>query len=141
MDIHVALDELLGFRGPISGLIRNLFWLLAFNTIYLGVFTCFPHYVGRKTYSLLSNLETLAKVASLSPTISYNGVTLTFMLSSLNAESIKRNSVLQLPDLATMMLGYFFLAFSVFICRSTSALFLYMYNNNILADITTFILE
>lgn len=33
MEINVALDELLGLRGPISSLLRNLLWLLVFNAV------------------------------------------------------------------------------------------------------------
>ena len=35
MEMNVALDELLGLRGPFGALLRNLLWLLAFNVTSL----------------------------------------------------------------------------------------------------------
>jgi len=55
MEINVALDELLGFRGPLLALIRNLLWLLVFNTAYLGTFAFAPLKCGANVYALLSN--------------------------------------------------------------------------------------
>ena len=52
-DINLALDELLGLRGPLSVLIRNVCWLLAFNTTYLGLFAFIPKNVGVSMHSLV----------------------------------------------------------------------------------------
>ena len=38
----MALNELLGFRGPLLSLVSNLLWALAFNTVYLYVFVFAP---------------------------------------------------------------------------------------------------
>ena len=46
MEFQVALDELLGFRGPVGALIRNLLWVLAFVTTYLGLFGFLPYRLG-----------------------------------------------------------------------------------------------
>ena len=46
VELHVALDELLGVRGPLVLLLRNLLWLLAFNGAYLGLFAFVPFSIG-----------------------------------------------------------------------------------------------
>ena len=46
VELHVAVDELLGIRGPIHVLLRNLLWLLAFNCAYLGLFAFIPFSIG-----------------------------------------------------------------------------------------------
>ena len=46
MEFQLALDELLGFRGPVGALLRNLFFFLAFITTYLGLFGFVPYQLG-----------------------------------------------------------------------------------------------
>ncbi|CAM9408027.1 unnamed protein product, partial [Discosporangium mesarthrocarpum] len=46
VEVHMAIDELLGIRGPVSTLLRNALWLLAFNGAYLGMFAFFPFSIG-----------------------------------------------------------------------------------------------
>lgn len=43
VELQVAVDELLGVRGPFPFLIRNILWLLAFNGAYLGLFAFIPY--------------------------------------------------------------------------------------------------
>ena len=43
---YFQVDELLGVRGPIVVLLRNLLWLLAFNGAYLGLFAFVPFSIG-----------------------------------------------------------------------------------------------
>lgn len=60
LDINIALDELLGLRGPLGVVIRNMLWLLAFNAIYLGVFVFTPRMVGLALSSIVLNNSSLA---------------------------------------------------------------------------------
>ena len=48
LDVHMAVDELLGIRGPLSMLVRNVLWLLAFHGAYLGLFAFFPFSIGAR---------------------------------------------------------------------------------------------
>ena len=59
-DINLALDELLGLRGPLNVLIRNVCWLLAFNTTYLGLFAFIPKNFGASMHSLVLNRTSFA---------------------------------------------------------------------------------
>ena len=65
VEIHVALDELLGLRGPLGALIRNLLWLLVFNTTYLGLFAFIPHMVGSSVLSRVVNSTAIKAGADL----------------------------------------------------------------------------
>ena len=51
-DLNIALDELLGVRGPLWIVVRNLLWLLAFNTLYLAIFAFVPRVIGSMAVSL-----------------------------------------------------------------------------------------
>jgi len=127
MEIHVALDELLGLRGPITDLLRNLLFVLAFNATFLGFFVFIPHTVG------LSIIHHFGGIDFTSNSTSYNvtGAKLAFdrilnhtifdeitnSISLLNAESQKHNKLLQLPDITTFVFGYLFLAAMVVMFR------------------------
>jgi E3 ubiquitin-protein ligase MARCH6 len=120
MEINVALDELLGLRGPLSTLVRNLLWLLAFNATYLGIFTFIPRTVGSAIYAGVFNttacsglLKKLPYVYSESP----DNVTAMGLLYSLNEESSRLNTSFRLPDLTTVTLGYFSMAFVIVFIR------------------------
>jgi len=47
VELHVAVDELLGLRGPLVNVARNVSWLVVFNAAYLGVFAFAPFAMGR----------------------------------------------------------------------------------------------
>jgi len=53
-DLNVALDELLGLRGPGWVLFHNVLWLLTFNGLYLCIALFFPTSVGGLSISLAS---------------------------------------------------------------------------------------
>lgn len=48
LDVHMAVDELLGIRGPLSMLLRNVLWVLVFHGAYLGLFAFFPFSIGAR---------------------------------------------------------------------------------------------
>ena len=43
VDMRVAVDELLGIRGPLQYLMRNVIVLILFNGLYLGLFAFVPY--------------------------------------------------------------------------------------------------
>lgn len=56
IELHIAMDELLGLRGPVINVARNVSWLVVFNAAYLGLFAFIPFAVG----SVISNLARTA---------------------------------------------------------------------------------
>lgn len=56
MEINIAMDELLGLRGDIVVLFRNVSWLLAFNGAYLGLFAFIPYTLGSTLLSAGANI-------------------------------------------------------------------------------------
>jgi len=122
MEINVALDELLGLRGPISTLVRNLLWLLAFNATYLGIFGFVPKTVGSVIYSSVFNTTLCGNTLKLIPYVSSedtNATTVISLLSSLEEESDSRNTTFKLSDFAIVTLGYLSMACFIVISRYT----------------------
>ena len=121
MEINVALDELLGLRGPLSTLVRNLLWLLAFNATYLGIFAFIPRTVGSaiiyagvfNTTASSGLLKKLPYIYSESP----DNATVMGLLSSLNEESSRLDTSFRLPDLTIVTLGYFSMALVIVFIR------------------------
>lgn len=113
MEINVALDELLGLRGPMSTLVRNLLWLLAFNATYLGIFGFVPKTVGSLIYSSFFNTTVCDNILKTVPYISSedeNRTTVVSLLTSLEEESVNKNTTFKLSDFATVTLGYLSMA-------------------------------
>ena len=48
-EMQMALDELIGFRGPLHVAFRNIALLLLFNGIYIGIFAFIPYNIGLST--------------------------------------------------------------------------------------------
>jgi len=120
MEINVALDELLGLRGPISTLVRNLLWLLAFNATYLGIFGFIPKTVGSMIYSSVFNTTLCDNVLKSIPFVSSedkNRITVISLLSSLEEESANQNTAFKLSDFATVTLGYLSVACFIVLSR------------------------
>lgn len=120
MEINVALDELLGLRGPLSTLVRNLLWLLAFNATYLGIFAFVPKAVGSAVYSGVLNTTLCDKLFKAIPYVhseNEDDITLLNIISSLNAESNERDTTFRLPDITIVTLGYFSIAAMIVMMR------------------------
>lgn len=120
MEINVALDELLGLRGPPSTLIRNLLWLLAFNATYLGFFSFVPKTVGSAVYAGLLNTTACENVLKTIPFMYSDDQNQTTVYSSivlLNKASTELNTTFKLPDIAVVTLGYFSLAGMIVLMR------------------------
>jgi E3 ubiquitin-protein ligase MARCH6 len=126
MEINVALDELLGIRGPIGALVRNLLWLLAFNATYLGIFGFVPKAIGSVAYSGILNTTLCANIVKAVPFVysnDTNQTTITSMLAQLEHESSERNTTFRLFDLATVILGYLSIAFLIVMGRNVLLVF------------------
>jgi hypothetical protein len=122
VEMNMALDELLGLRGPFGALLRNLLWLLAFNVTYLGIFAFIPRSFGSLVYSLFLNTTGVHILMNYVP---YFNLTNTVddeigfvqILSVLEGESQRLSTTLQLSDLATIGLGYFSTAWIIVIVQ------------------------
>ncbi|KAL7566537.1 hypothetical protein ACA910_000607 [Epithemia clementina (nom. ined.)] len=90
-DLNIALDELLGVRGPLWIVVRNLLWLLAFNTLYLAIFAFVPRVIGSMFVSLWAPI-TLAAEKSSNLTIA-NNVTLALVNVSTTANETEAAGV------------------------------------------------
>jgi E3 ubiquitin-protein ligase MARCH6 len=126
MEINVALDELLGIRGPISALVRNLLWLLAFNATYLGIFGFVPKAIGSVAYSSMLNTTLCESVVKAVPYVysnDKNQTTIISVLAQLENESTERNTTFRLSDLAIVILGYLSIACLIVMGRYALLLF------------------
>lgn len=123
MEVNLALDELLGLRGPLGAMIRNILWFMVFIVVYLGLFACLPRFVGKAFYRRLFVNSTI--VPSFVQNSSYWNATepgsygMLQLVDELNAESHRLNRTLQLNDLTLLVLGYVALA-SVILCIQLS---------------------
>ena len=108
----MALDELLGLRGPISSLLRNLLWLLVFNAVYLGFFAFIPRTIGSLVFSNVLNTTAIHNVADHLPVVKSeeNPMSLKGAITNINQESNRINTLFRLSDFAAVNLGYFFCA-------------------------------
>jgi E3 ubiquitin-protein ligase MARCH6 len=123
MDINIALDELLGIRGPLMVVARNLLWLLAFNAVYLGFFAFVPRTIGIAMSSIM--FQNTGVVTAAANTSSENATEIVTMFNStegnsivtiwrsIEAESIKHETAFRLHDIAMVALGYFSLAVAI----------------------------
>jgi E3 ubiquitin-protein ligase MARCH6 len=110
VEINLALDELLGLRGPVFAVIRNLLWLLVFNTAYIGIFALLPSSVGVAIYMVSTKLQLLQRTLGALPGFD----TVANTLIALNDKSKETNLIFQPSDIGHIGLGYLTLACSVF---------------------------
>jgi E3 ubiquitin-protein ligase MARCH6 len=98
VDINIALDELLGVRGPILTVVRNVLWLLAFNAVYLGFFCYIPRTVGMAIAAGLfpRGNETLSE-----------GDGFWSILREIDVQSQRQETVFRLKDFVAIIMGYF----------------------------------
>jgi E3 ubiquitin-protein ligase MARCH6 len=128
MDINIALDELLGVRGPLHVVGRNLLWLLAFNAVYLGFFAFVPRTIGMAMSSILFNTTVFAatpaaagddsNTTELVPQFNFSeDLSLLKVWKAIEAESVQQNTAFRLHDITTVALGYLSLAIAVVFFR------------------------
>lgn len=114
VDINIALDELLGVRGPLTAVVRNLLWLLAFNAVYIGFFCFVPRTVGSAVSALVFNVtewqegfNSTSAYETLNSTLS-----ISMILRTVDYESVRQQAVFRLHDFVTVTLGYLTFAFA-----------------------------
>jgi len=116
LDLNIALDELLGVRGPVGAVFRNLLWLLAFNTVYLGLFAFTPRVLGITIISLCFNTTVSVELEDNATTVA-EGMSFFDVFKAIDQESERQNTTFRLPDLATVTLGYLSCAMAVLFMR------------------------
>eukprot|EP00977_Amphora_coffeiformis_P013576 scaffold3586_cov164-Amphora_coffeaeformis.AAC.27 len=106
--INIALDEILGVRGPLSTVVQNLMWLLAFNTVYLGFFTFAPRVIGTSILSVGFNMsgpveidENSTFVFNATEMMSFSGI-----FEAIEYQSANLNTAFRLRDVVTIVAGY-----------------------------------
>lgn len=105
VDINIALDELLGVRGPIMTVVRNVLWLLAFNAVYIGFFCFVPRTVGMAIAASLFNRTDVFQGIPSNETVSHDWFL--SILRDIDAESQRQETVFRLKDFVAILLGYF----------------------------------
>ncbi|GLD94267.1 hypothetical protein PINS_up002878 [Pythium insidiosum] len=128
MEINIAMEDLIGLRGDIVVLFRNVSWLLAFNGAYLGLFAFIPYTLGStilsaswKIASALPFSSTLTSLAANDPNIPVDQLDMAaFIVRQLtlaidNARS--NGDCLQLVDLCTCAVGYLSICFTIVLWR------------------------
>lgn len=105
VDINIALDELLGVRGPIMTVVRNVLWLLAFNAVYIGFFCFVPRTVGMAVTATLFNRTDVLQGIPSNETIPHDWFF--SILRDIDAESQRQQTVFRLKDFIAILLGYF----------------------------------
>ena len=120
IEVNIALDELLGLRGPILGVVRNLVWLLVFNTAYVGVFAFAPSKLGDAIYHLFGEFAKVEEAAYRVPVLRYIAEGTKSTSSRLVERNKEAGLVYEPSQLAKIALGYLFFSFSIFALRGTT---------------------
>lgn len=110
MEMNLALDELLGLRGPFGALIRNILWFMAFVMTYLGVFAFVPRFVGSSVYKRL--LTTISWWSNRTKTDMFE-IGVLRMVHELNSETERLERTLKLNDIVLILLGYIAMALTI----------------------------
>ena len=124
IEVNIALDELLGLRGPILGVVRNLVWLLVFNTAYVGVFAFAPSKLGDAIYHLFGEFAKIEEVVYRIPVLKYIAEGMKSASSRLVERNKEAGLVYEPCQLAKIALGYLFFSFSAFMLRGTTRVIL-----------------
>jgi E3 ubiquitin-protein ligase MARCH6 len=117
MELNFGLDEMLGLRGPISALVRNLLWFMAFVITYLGIFAFLPRFVGSSVYNR-TMIKTIMLPAFVRDLTLFK-VTLPVqdgivqLVDELCTESDRLGRALKLNDIALLLVGYFSMALMI----------------------------
>lgn len=102
-DMHMALEELLGLRGPWYIPFRNVMWLLLFNAIYIGLFAFVPYNIGLSARAALLYYFEARASSLLRDYVPAEFISLFNEYMQLSNES--RND-LQLPAIFTIAFGF-----------------------------------
>ncbi|TDH68909.1 hypothetical protein CCR75_000329 [Bremia lactucae] len=128
MEINIAMDELLGLRGDIIVLFRNVSWLLAFNGAYLGLFAFIPYTLGSTLLSagarIVASLPVISTGAAALLTLetttdqelSIGTYVVKTMLQSVEMAK-EHGDCLQLADICTCLMGYVSICMTIVLWR------------------------
>jgi hypothetical protein len=134
-DIQMPIQQLIGLRGPIVDVFRNLAWLLAFQTTFIGLFLCMPRYVGSVAFrQLIVRSETLSNVARvLIKYVIFVGfdirskdgppMDLNTVAQIMNEANEKENSLFQPKDIGHILFGYIFMSLVTFLSRGSLSIY------------------
>ncbi|CEG44257.1 e3 ubiquitin-protein ligase march6 (membrane-associated ring finger protein 6) [Plasmopara halstedii] len=128
MEINIAMDELLGLRGDLIVLFRNVSWLLAFNGAYLGLFAFIPYTLGSTllsagarilvslpvsttAYSALIKLESATE-----QDLNLGGYFVKMLLQAIETAK-EQGDCLQLVDICTCTMGYLSICLTIVLWR------------------------
>ncbi|TFJ85721.1 hypothetical protein NSK_003226 [Nannochloropsis salina CCMP1776] len=116
VELHVAVDELMGVRGPFVYLVRNILWLVAFNGAYLGLFAFIPYSVGAAVVGAAEKyVETPLGICTLRFLVPRS---ICKLAAEVCQAAAAEEHTLQLPDLGVILLGYLLMSAMVFTWRS-----------------------
>ena len=106
--INIALDEILGVRGPLSTVVQNLMWLLAFNTLFLGFFTFAPRVIGTSILSAGFNMSGPVEVDENSTFLFNTSEMMSFstIYNAIEYHGAHLNTAFRLRDVVTIVTGY-----------------------------------
>jgi E3 ubiquitin-protein ligase MARCH6 len=113
----MEFENLIGLRGPLSTVLRNLIWILAFQTSFIFLFCCIPCIVGSISFSILSKNALIGTVTNF---IATKALYLTFDLKSrdgapmdwiqtiriMNEENERLQTLIQPRDVSMIVFGY-----------------------------------
>lgn len=128
MEINIAMDELLGLRGDLIVLFRNVSWLLAFNGAYLGLFAFIPYTLGSTLLSAGARIATSLPVTSSAYSVlvtlesipeqdlSTGAFFVKMLLQSIEIAK-EQGDCLQLVDICTCAMGYLSICMTIVLWR------------------------
>ncbi|KAH9164463.1 hypothetical protein LEN26_000011, partial [Aphanomyces euteiches] len=108
MEINIAMDEVIGFRGPLYILVRNVSWFLAFNGAYLGIFAFIPYTLGSTIVATFGKFVQFVDIPLHGP-VEEMPVVYRFVGMAINTTEAaqSRGDCLQFVDVLTCAVGYF----------------------------------
>ena len=125
----MPVEQIIGLRGPIGDLFRNLSWLLAFQTTFIAIFICIPKAIGSFAFNLfvLRYTYVSAFMHFFFKRVLFvffdlkskegNTMDFTYFVKVMSDANEELNSLLQPHDMAKVAFGYVFLAVVAFVLQ------------------------
>jgi len=134
-EMQVPFEQIVGLRGPISEVFRNLCWLLAFQAAFIAIFALLPSVLGSFAFSSFEKAGVFSRSAhfvtkkilfALFDLTSTEGVPmdLPFMVNVTITESEAKKKLLQPDHGGTMVFGYLVMAVVAFSMQAALKLYL-----------------
>ena len=133
--MQVPLEQLVGLRGPLSEVFRNLCWLLAFQASFIALFALIPCAIGSFAFSHLVRSSILKSsghfilkriLFSFFDCTSSEGepMDLSYMVNITNVESESTKNLLKPEHGAKIAFGYLAMAALTFSVQAALKLYL-----------------